>query len=272
MKHLPLLAVALLLPAPLCASERVFLADSEGVIHEADLGAQTLVEFAHVSPFVEAMAADARHLFVASDYEIHVVDLDSGRLERTFVWVPAGRVTAMATLGNELYAGSVNARVARIDVETGAVSDVRILPTSSQLDQVKGLAVDEEHLFVASYLGFVFRAPRQGGEFECIGRGLGFNGMTAIARGGGELWVGESVGCVGSLDPITGKVLAALRTDGVGQMALQGDRLLISSAYFGRISAVPLHGGARGRSTLRVPFRIDGMTVARDRLGVVVKR
>jgi outer membrane protein assembly factor BamB len=240
------------LAAPLRA-ERVLVGGPDGFVMQTDSAEDALTYFTCTcNGPIRAMTADGRRLYVADEFETIVMfDLDGGGL-RNFMWAGIGQINALAASGGELFVGSDDGRVARMDPLTGTVLDVRFAPAG-----IKGLAVHAGHLVAATADGALYRAPLTSGDFQY------FTCFCVVAKDialvGDDLMVMDEFGTVVRVDASTGGIVNAFWVGEASEMAAGADGLFFYYETPGVILRFDPATGLQLPGTITSPIGVDAM-------------
>jgi outer membrane protein assembly factor BamB len=136
--------------------------------------------------------------------------------------------------GDDLFAVAYQGRVARIARETGQIIWAR------DLSSYRGLAVDDNALYVSTSDGELTRVDRSNGTEQWTQKSLARRQLTAPAIYDGRVVVADAGGVVHWLDPANGEFLARAEIGkAVGRKPVQSKGI----SYKRRISATPLVAG-----------------------------
>ncbi|NJD30615.1 MAG: outer membrane protein assembly factor BamB [Gammaproteobacteria bacterium] len=179
------------------------------------------------------------------------VTLASGEiLWQTQVATPHGRSelerlsdvdSAVKVSGNDVYAVGYQGRVAMIALDTGQIWWAR------DVSSYRGLAIDDDQLYVASSDGDVVALRRRDGTVLWTQSGLKHRGLSPPAVVGNAVVVGDFEGYLHFLDRSTGKFVAREKAGGKRIAApplVMGDRVYVIDEG-GRLAAYRV-GGAAG--------------------------
>jgi hypothetical protein len=207
----------LFLTTPAMAGERLLVAASDGAVY---LTAPDRSEFTYfacgcIGP-ASAMAADRNDLYLVDEVgRLMVADLTTGAPE-SIVLLQIGEVTALASTGTALFAGTTTGLVARIDPLTGESSQARIAPAG-----VRALATIGDGLFAATADGAIYRADVESGEFTYFSC-FCFSNLQDLIVDGGDLIAGDAGGFIIRIDGTDGTLLSGQWAGPLTALAVSG--------------------------------------------------
>jgi hypothetical protein len=266
----PLVASGFLAPA--LHADRLLVAGPDGFVMATDTARDDLQYFTCTcNGPIRAMAADARRLYVADDFEqIVVFGRDDGAL-RTFIWPGIGRIDALAAGGNELFAGAEDGSVARIDPLTGTVLDVRLAPAG-----VRGLVVHDGNLIASTSDGALWRAPQSGGDFQyftcfCLGAAKNMVGV------GDDFFIMDDWGNVVRVDASSGAIVNGFWAGDASSMAASRTELFFYYDTPGTVARFDPQTGLQLPGKVTSPIAVNAMLVVPEartkvRIGTLPQR
>jgi outer membrane protein assembly factor BamB len=129
----------------------------------------------------------------------------------------------LAVAGTEVYAAGYHGRVVSIDLATG------IVLWQQEISSFAGIGVDANNVYVTDEFGAVAAFSRRGGAPAWRQEALRLRDVTAPARFGNSLVVGDFEGYLHWLDPVTGNFLARERA---ASARITGPALVVGQRMF----------------------------------------
>ncbi len=253
------------LAAPV-AADRLLVAGSDGFVMQADTDVGDFEYFAcQCAGPINALAADSQRLYAADEFgQLLVFDVHDGTMQALF-FPNIGTITALAAAGGDVFVGTEEGVVARIDPLTGDVLSSRNTPAG-----VRALLAHRGSLFVGAADGAIYRAPVAQGEFEYFTCFCLFD-IRDILVVGGDLFVADGFGLVARVSDETGEVLSAFFVGETNSMAASGGTLLFYYAG-GLIPTFDAQTGEQLPGMFKSPVDVRVMLVIPDGPGRVTRR
>ncbi len=244
------------LASPAAAGDRLMIAGSDGFVMEADTDVGTFEYFACAcSGPIYALAADRQRLYTLDEFgQLLVFDVDDGTL-LNFLSPGLGQMNALAAARGDVFVGTEDGLVARIDPLTGDVVSSRTAPSG-----VRALLAHGGFLFAAGADGAVYRAPVGAGEFQYFTCFCFFE-IQDMVMIDGDLFIVDSFGLLGRADGETGELVDGFSVGATNSMAATGRTLLFYYEGSGGISEVDSQTGQFLTGGFTTPIDVQVMLV-----------
>lgn len=241
-------------------ADRLLVAGSDGFVFQADTEVGTFEYFAcQCGGPIVSMAADSESLYAGDALgQLLVFDVDDGGLTNIHP-LPFGPLKALATAEGDVFAGTQDGFVLRIEPATGEILEARVVP-----GPVSALTAHRGHLF-AAVSGGIYRAPVAGGDFTYFTCFCFFD-LRSLTVVDSTLVAADANGTVAHISLVTGEVINAFWIGSLNSMVAESGDLLLHLGN-GAIARHSLADGQPMPGGYTSPIAVDAMLVIRGEAG-----